>query len=78
MSTVSPWASRQVRRFVAEVRARQEVPLVEVMVPQRRPLGEEAEVDYGTISAYLAGAVVVQMFIMRLSASGQASPLPSW
>jgi transposase len=62
-----------VRRFVAGVRARQEVPLVEVMVPQRHPLGEEAEVDFGTISVYLAGALCdVQLFIMRLSASGRS------
>jgi transposase len=64
-----------VRRFVAEVRARQEVPLVEVMVPQRHPLGEEAEVDFGTISVYLAGVLCeLQLFIMRLSASGRSFP----
>jgi transposase len=64
-----------VRRYVAEVRLRQEVPLVEVMVPQRHPLGEEAEVDFGTISVYLGGLLVeVQLFVMRLSASGRAFP----
>ncbi|HEV1999500.1 MAG TPA: IS21 family transposase, partial [Xanthobacteraceae bacterium] len=64
-----------VRRYVAEVRRRIEVPLVEVMVPQHHPLGEEAEVDFGTISVYLAGLLVdVPMFIMRLSASGRAYP----
>ena len=41
-----------VRRYVAEVRRRHEVPLVEVMVPQHHPLGEEAEVDFGVISVY--------------------------
>jgi len=61
-----------VRRYVAEVRRRQEVPLVEVMVPQHHPLGEEAEVDFGTASVILAGIPVeVSMFIMRLSASGR-------
>ena len=61
-----------VRRYVAEVRRRQNVPLVEVMVPQRHPLGEEAEVDFGTASVVLAGVPVeVSMFVMRLSASGR-------
>jgi transposase len=61
-----------VRRYVAEVRRRMDVPLMEVMVPQHHPLGEEAEVDFGTASVYLAGVLVeVSMFIMRLSASGR-------
>ena len=61
-----------VRRYVAEVRRRMEVPLVEVMVPQHHPLGEEAEVDFGTATVHLAGvAVDVSMFVMRLSASGR-------
>ena len=38
-----------VRRYVAEVRRRQSVPLIEVMVPQHHPLGAEAEVDFGSI-----------------------------
>jgi len=60
---------------VAVVRARQQLPLVEVMVPQDHPLGDEAEVDFGTASVYLAGALTeVQLFIMRLSASGRAYP----
>ena len=64
-----------VRRYVAEVRRRMDVPLVEVMVPQHHPLGDEAEVDFGTASVYLAGTLVeVSMFIMRLSASGRAYP----
>lgn len=62
-----------VRRYVAEVRRRLEVPLVEVMVPQHHPLGEEAEVDFGTASVYLAGVLVeVSMFVLRLSASGRS------
>ena len=64
-----------VRRYVAEVRRRMEVPLVEVMVPQHHPLGDEAEVDFGTASVVLAGVPVdVSMFIMRLSASGRSYP----
>ena len=62
-----------VRRYVAEARRRMEVPLVEVMVPQHHPLGEEAEVDFGTASVYLAGVLVeVTMFVLRLSASGRS------
>lgn len=61
-----------VRRYVAEVRRRMDVPLVEVMVPQHHPLGEEAEVDFGTASVYLAGVLVeVSLFVLRLSASGR-------
>ena len=61
-----------VRRYVADVRRRMDVPLVEVMVPQHHPLGEEAEVDFGTAGVYVAGVLVeVSMFIMRLSASGR-------
>lgn len=61
-----------VRRYVAEVRRRMDVPLVEVMVPQHHPLGEESEVDFGTASVVLAGVPVeVSMFVMRLSASGR-------
>ena len=64
-----------VRRYVAEVRRRMDVPLVDVMVPQHHPLGEEAEVDFGTVGVYLAGVLVeVSMFIMRLSASGRSYP----
>lgn len=62
-----------VRRYVTEVRRAREVPLAAVMVPQRHVLGEEAEVDFGTVSVYLAGALTeVQLFVMRLSASGRA------
>ena len=43
-----------VRRFVAVVRARQQLPLAEVAVPQTHPFGDEAEVDFGTVSVYLA------------------------
>jgi transposase len=61
-----------VRRYVAEVRRRQSVPLIEVMVPQHHRLGEEAEVDFGSIHVYLAGALTeLPLFVMRLSASGK-------
>ena len=66
------------RRFVAEVRARQELALAEVAVPQHHPLGQEAEVDFGTATVILAGAATaVQLFIMRLSASGPPPPGPT-
>jgi transposase len=61
-----------VRRYVAEVRRRQSVPLIEVMVPQHHPLGLEAEVDFGSIHVYLAGVLTeLPLFVMRLSASGK-------
>jgi transposase len=61
-----------VRRYVAEVRARQEFPLAEVAVPQHHPLGAEAEVDFGDIGVYVAGVLVeLKLFVMRLSASGR-------
>lgn len=61
-----------VRRYVTDVRRRQEVPLAEVMVPQHHVLGDEGEVDFGTITVELAGLLVeVQLFLMRLSASGR-------
>jgi transposase len=64
-----------VRRYVTEVRRRQTLPLVEVSVPQHHPLGAEAEADFGTISVYLAGLLTeVQLYIMRLSASGRSYP----
>ena len=64
-----------VRKYVKVVRERQETPLVDVAVPQHHPLGEEAEVDFGSIHVYLAGTLTeVAVFIMRLSASGRAFP----
>ena len=65
-----------VRRYVKVVRERQETSLIEVAVPQHHPLGEEAEVDFGSIHVYLAGVLTeVAMFVMRLSASGRAFPV---
>ena len=62
-----------VRRYVAEkARRRQPMVLREVMVPQHHPLGEEAEVDFGSVSFYLNGLLTEGwMFVMRLSASGR-------
>jgi hypothetical protein len=58
---------------VAEVKARTAKPLVDVAVPQQHPLGEDAEVDFGDIAIYLCGVLTtVHLFVMRLSASGQA------
>jgi transposase len=61
-----------VRRYVGEARRREPMALREVMVPQHHPLGEEAEVDFGSISFYLNGLLTEGwMFVMRLSASGK-------
>lgn len=61
-----------VRRYVAEVRRRQSMPLVEVMVLQHHPLGEEAGVDFGSIHVYLADVLTeLPLFLMLLSASGK-------
>jgi transposase len=66
-------AESTVRRYVGEVRRREEFSLLEVMVPQRHPMGEEAEVDFGDISVYVDGILMrVHLFVMRLSASGEA------
>ncbi len=62
-----------VRRYVAEVRRAQEVPPAEVMVPQRHVLGDEGEVDFGTVTVEVAGVRIdVSLFVMRLSASGKS------
>jgi hypothetical protein len=61
-----------VRRYVAQAKARHEIPPVKVMIPQHHPLGAESEVDFGTSSVYLAGLLIqVHLFVMRLSASGR-------
>lgn len=60
-----------VRRYVAQKKQSAGVPLREVTVSQHHPLGAEAEVDFGDVSFYLRGLLVVgKMFVMRLSASG--------
>jgi len=61
-----------VRRYVAEARRRHPMVLAEVMVPQRHPLGAEAEVDFGKVTFWLGGVETAGwMFVMRLSASGR-------
>ena len=61
-----------VRRYVTEARRRAPMSLREVSVPQHHPLGEEAEVDFGSVSLYLNGVLTEGwMFVMRLSASGR-------
>jgi transposase len=61
-----------VRRYVAQAKGRQSIPLPEVMIPQDHPLGYEAEVDFGQIGFYLNGELTEGwMFVMRLSASGK-------
>jgi len=65
-------AESTVRRYVREVRRRAGVAVVEVCVPQKHLPGEEAEVDFGSVSFYLEGTLVEGwMFVMRLSASGR-------
>ena len=61
-----------VRRYVAKAKAHQPVAPTQVSVPQTHPLGEEAEVDFGSVSFYLNGLLTEGwMFVMRLSASGR-------
>ena len=44
-----------------------------VTIPQLHPPGEEAEVDFGEVSVWLAGVeTVLPMFVLRLSHSGRA------
>lgn len=44
------------------------------MVPQHHPLGEEAEVDFGSVSFYLNGLLTEGwMFVMRLSPRARAT-----
>ena len=57
-----------VRRLRAEI-----APAPEAMVPQLHAPGEEAEVDFGELSAVIAGEVTkLWLFSMRLSCSGRA------
>jgi len=61
-----------VRRYIVAARQREPMALKEVTVPQHHPLGEEAEVDFGSVSFYLNGLLTEGwMFVMRLSASGK-------
>lgn len=65
-------AESTVRKFVAKVRAELENTTWAVTVPQTHGPGEEAEVDFGGFSAWIAGVLVeLWMFCMRLSCSGR-------
>jgi transposase len=65
-------AESTVRRYVGKARRELKRSLSEVTVPQHHPLGEESEVDFGDVSFYLRGVLVIgAMFVMRLSASGK-------
>jgi transposase len=61
-----------VRGYVAEVRAELANTALEVTVAQEHAPGEDAEVDFGEFRARIDGQMLVlQLFIMRLSASGR-------
>lgn len=53
-----------------------DVPRVEVMVPQHHPLGEEAEVDVGSASVYLAGCSLRCRSSSPCQRMGHADPGP--
>jgi transposase len=66
-------AESTVRGFVAEVRAELVSSTGLVTVPQLHAPGEEAEVDFGELKAWVDGVLVkLWMFCLRLSASGRA------
>lgn len=65
-------AEPTVRAYVAKVRFELENHARAVTVPQTHGAGEEAEVDFGAFSAWVAGVLVeLWMFCMRLSHSGR-------
>ena len=65
-------AEPTVRAYVAKVRFELENHARAVTVPQTHGPGEEAEVDFGGFSAWVAGVLVeLWMFCMRLSHSGR-------
>jgi transposase len=65
-------AESTVRRYVGTRRREMARDVREVTVPQHHPLGDEAEIDFGDVSFWLRGVLVVgAMFVMRLSASGK-------
>ena len=66
-------AEATVRGCVARLRRELESGRTEVTIPQLHPPGEEAEVDFGSVSVYLDGELTeLPMFLMRLSHSGRA------
>ncbi len=66
-------AESTVRAFVAEVKRELGLSGPEAMVPQSKPAGWEAEVDFGELKITLDGVgdERVWMFVMRLSSSGR-------
>ena len=66
-------AEATVRACVARLRRELESGRQVVTIPQLHPAGEEAEVDFGEVSVWLAGVeTVLPMFVLRLSHSGRA------
>ncbi len=66
-------AESTVRDYVRAAKRRLALDHVEVTIPQHHELGAEAEVDFGSVSIYLAGVLTeVELFVMRMSASGKA------
>ena len=66
-------AEATVRACVARLRRELESGRQVVTIPQLHPPGEEAEVDFGEVSVWLAGVeTVLPMFVLRLSHSGRA------
>ena len=62
-----------VRGFVAQVRAELSDAAGDVTVVQEHVAGADAEVDFGEFRARIGGQLLVlQLFVMRLSASGRA------
>ena len=62
-----------VRAYVGQVKAELVSGTRLAFVPQVHVMGEEAEVDFGTLTAVVAGrSIELSIFHMRLSASGRA------
>jgi hypothetical protein len=62
-----------VRAYVSLVRHELDSNTTLATVPQVHPPGAEAEVDFGAVSVWVAGALTeLSMFVMRLSHSGRA------
>ena len=62
-----------VREFVARVKAETRTGLAVATVPQTHRPGEEAEVDFGEVHAWVAGVLErLWLFVLRLSCSGSA------
>jgi hypothetical protein len=69
-------AESTVRALVAQVRSELARDASKVTVPQEHAPGEEAEVDFGELQAWLDGALLrLWLFIMRLSWSGRGFAL---